>query len=136
MNQDGLDLFDLETAARTVWGEARGESQEGRVAVARVIVNRWRADSSATLEAVCRKPKQFSCWNADDPNAHKARDVQWDDATLRACLSAVLEALDPKRPDPTHGSKHYHVTNMQAWWASGRTPVVTIGHHHFYNDVA
>ncbi len=33
---------DLITAARTVYGEARGESWEGKLAVACVIVNRLR----------------------------------------------------------------------------------------------
>lgn len=46
MNEDNLDMYDLEVAARTVWGEARGEPPEGRLAVARVIVNRWRAGAA------------------------------------------------------------------------------------------
>ena len=136
MNADGLDVYDLEVAARTVYGEARGEPPEGRLAVARVIVNRWRADPDATLQAVCEKPHQFSCWNKNDPNEPKVRGVQWDDPNLRACLAAVLAALDPKSADPTHGSKHYHAVGIQPWWAAGREPTVIIGNHAFYNSIA
>jgi len=130
-----LDTYDLDIAARTVYGEARGEPPEGRLAVARVIVNRYRA-GSISLQAVCEKPFQFSCWNKDDPNEPKIRAVTYDDVTLRDCLSAVLAALDPRSVDPTHGSRHYHVASAKAWWAAGREPVVILGAHAFYNDVA
>lgn len=136
MNADGLDMFDLDTAARTVYGEARGEPYEGKVAVARVIVNRWKADREATLEAVCKKPKQFSCHNPGDPNEPVVRNAQWDDANLRACMRAVIDALDPKLPDPTMGSRHYCTVHIDPWWAAGRTPVCTIGNHKFFNDLS
>ena len=63
-----MDASDLFTLARTVYGEARGESDQGRAAVAHVVLNRFRSDkwfSAGTIEAVCRKPSQFSCWNND-----------------------------------------------------------------------
>jgi N-acetylmuramoyl-L-alanine amidase len=130
-----LSMADLETAARTVWGEARGEPAEGRLGVARVLVNRYRA-GSLSLQGVCQKPFQFSCWNKDDPNLPKLTGVTFDDPVLRDCLQAVLAALDPKSIDPTHGARHYHVAGAKAWWAAGREPVVSIGAHDFYNDVA
>lgn len=130
-----MTLDDLDIAARTVWGEARGEPPEGRLGVARVIVNR-SCGGTTSLQAVCEKPFQFSCRNKDDPNEPKLRAVTYDDPILRACLSAVLAALDPRSTDPTHGSKHYHVTGAKAWWAARREPVVTLGGHDFYNDVA
>ena len=130
-----LDTYDLDIAARTVYGEARGEPAEGRLAVARVIVNRYQA-GNASLQAVCEKPFQFSCWNKNDPNEPKIRAVTYDDLTLRECLSAVLAALDPRSVDPTQGSKHYHAVGTEAWWAAGRQPVAIISGHAFYNDVA
>lgn len=61
----------LDTLTKTIWGEARGEGREGMIAVAWVILNRasiggWWGNS---IETVCLKPWQFSCWNANDPNA-------------------------------------------------------------------
>lgn len=40
MNNDRAVAID--TLARTIWGEARGESQTGQEAVANVVVNRVR----------------------------------------------------------------------------------------------
>ena len=130
-----LDMFDLDCAARTVWGEARGEPAEGRLAVAFVIANRYRAGKTS-LQAVCEKPFQFSCRNKDDPNEPLLRAVTYDDLTLRDCLAAVLASIDPRAVDPTSGSRHYHTTATKAWWAAGRQPIATIGGHAFYNDVA
>ena len=58
--------------ARTLWGEARGESLAGQIAVAWTIRNRvddgntksWWGEGYA---GVCQKPYQFSCWK-NDPN--------------------------------------------------------------------
>ncbi|HSO43463.1 MAG TPA: cell wall hydrolase, partial [Rhodospirillales bacterium] len=50
--------------AATIWGEARGESEEGKLAVASVIANRatrpgwWGRD----IRSVCLATAQFSCW--------------------------------------------------------------------------
>lgn len=126
---------DLDSAARTVWGEARGESANGKLGVAFVIVNRAAA-TKASLQAVCEKPLQFSCRNKNDPNEPQLRAVQYDDPVLRDCLAAVLLALTPSERDPTSGSKHYHVTGTVAWWAAGKKPVAEIGAHVFYSDVA
>ena len=59
-------LTDIDTLARTLFGEARGELYGGRVAVANVIINRAASQVTwwgNTVEEVCRKPKQFSCWD-------------------------------------------------------------------------
>ena len=37
---NNASLADMETFARTIWGEARGESEEGQAAVAWVMRNR------------------------------------------------------------------------------------------------
>ena len=68
------NLVDIDTLARTIYGEARGESRQGKIAVACVILNRvkrkkmcgWREINGykvATVAATCLKPWQFSCWN-------------------------------------------------------------------------
>ena len=64
---------DRDILARTLWGEARGESLAGQIAVAWTIRNRvndgkaksWWGEGYA---GVCQKPYQFSCWNKNDPN--------------------------------------------------------------------
>lgn len=65
-----LTAGDIDILARTIYGEARGEPWEGKIAVAWVVRNRaerggWWGD---TIREVCLKPWQFSCWNETDPN--------------------------------------------------------------------
>lgn len=66
---------DTDILARTIYGEARGESISGQEAIASVILNRvafakrrgryWWGN---TIAGVCLAPWQFSCWNENDPN--------------------------------------------------------------------
>lgn len=127
-------FLDLDTMARTVFGEARGESDAGKIAVAHVILNRAKVPGKTwwgdTIAEVCHKPWQFSCWNPGDPNREAVEAVTLDDPVFRACVRACLAALDGA--DPTGGATHYHVRGLSAKWARGKTPCATIGNHLFY----
>ena len=132
--EEGDFLKHLDTAARTVWGEARGEDYNGKLAVASVIRNRvnnpgWWGHS---LRGVCLKPYQFSCWNRDDPNSDRILAVDYTNRTLRECLRAVLEALDSPL-DITHGATHYLVSTLEPkpnWYSRGKE-ICRIGKHSF-----
>lgn len=135
-----LTQEDLMIAARTVWGEARGEPYDGKLAVACVMVNRWRRVDGQfarddTLASACLRHLQFSAWNAGDPNFAALQRVQVDDQVFRECLRAVLVAVDAVA-DPTVGAVHYHAKGVLPDWARGHRPSATIGGHLFYNDVA
>lgn len=136
-------LEDLLIAARTVYGEARGEPFAGQRAVAHVIINRTRrrtGDRDHSLAATALRWLQFSAWRERDPNRARIEGVTVDDARFRTALRAVLEALD--EPDPTGGATHYHTKQAPAWaetwppkWARGRSPVYEVGAHVFYADI-
>ena len=131
MESLNISLSDVDVLARTVWGEARGESYEGKCAVAHVILNRWRAAKGRkTIEAVCQEPWQFSCWNAHDPNRAKLLAVTLDDPMFRACWRAALDAFDA--PDATKGARHYCTIDIDPAWAHGHEPIVIIGRHQFF----
>ena len=128
----------IDVLARTLWGEARGEAQEGREAVANVVVNRARRrrkQFGLTVEDVCRKPSQFSCWNSNDPNRTKLERVTVSDPVFRASLEVAHRAVAGKLPDRTLDSTHYHHESILPNWAQGHAPVARIGRHWFYNDV-
>lgn len=147
---------DIEIGARTLYGEARGESFQGRVAVAHVIMNRVLADLRGDnkpdwwgegIEAVCLRAFQFSCWNANDPNRMTIERVTVDDPAFLECtgIMALVAAARLGRKtiagalanDPTFGSTHYKVTSLP-WpkdWGEPRTSVCSIGWHSFYNDI-
>ena len=135
-----ISFDDLETMSRTIWGEARGEPHIGIVAVAHVILNRWKGMkwySEATIAETCRKPKQFSCWNEGDPNLPKLLAADVSDPKMRECIVIALEAIAGTSSDPTKRSTHYHASDITPPpWAATGVLTAEIGRHLFYRDVA
>lgn len=138
---------DIDIMARTIWGEARGEAFDGRVAVAWVIINRTRIGRYGDAPSeVCLRPKQFSCWNEGDPNRDKMLKITPEDAVFAECLgiAALIYAASKGRSgalptilkDATLRSTHYCVAELTPYWALGKNPVCTIGRHKFFNDIA
>lgn len=137
--QNFYDDLVVDTLARTVWGEARGDGTEGMQAVANVAMNRVAVSEARDgywwgndIISVCQKPYQFSCWNRSDPNykqllAVTEKDIHYATA-VRIARRAVAGSLD----DLTHGATHYHAQSATPDWAAGQVPVATIGHHIFF----
>lgn len=136
-------MSDLDTLARTIWAEARGEGVAGMEAVAAVIMNRVKADLGNDkkpdwwgegVEGVCKKPWQFSCWNMDDPNRDKLLSVSDRDPWFRTAQEVAKRALDGSLADPTKGATHYLVDRLAdvTSWSKGKEPVAKIGRHLFY----
>ena len=137
---ENMTFHDLDIMAKTVYGEARGESPEGREAVAHVILNRTLKNGGrrfgAGITEVCLSPWQFSCWNSGDPNARKLLALNSiNDELFRICICTCLTAMKAEE-DPTKGSDHYHVTGMSnVSWVAKRMAAMNIGNHSFYNDI-
>lgn len=134
---------DRDTLARTLWGEARGESLAGQIAVAWTIRNRvndgkdksWWGEGYA---GVCLAPSQFSCWNKNDPNypfLSGARDIPFRE--LAQARGAADQVIDGKQADPTGGATHYYATTMTKApaWAAKAKQTLALGHHVFFKDV-
>lgn len=132
------DAFALDTLARTIWGEARGEGRPGMQAVASVILNRAARPGwwGRGIAEICLKPAQFSCWLAADPNRHKLDAVGADDAAFATAREIAALALAGRLADYTFGATHYHAVDTAPAWARGHVPCVVIGRHAFYNDIA
>ncbi len=132
----------IDTLARTIYGEARSEPLAGKAAVASVVVNRVaRAETKGgywwggTIEEVCRKPKQFSCWNEGDPNRWRMEQATRADPVFVECVTVAALAIEGLVTDLTNGACHYHAIYASPKWARGHEPDVTIGHHHFYRGI-
>ena len=82
---------ELDLLARAVYAEARGESFDGQVAVAAVILNRVENNGFPdSIRTVIYEPQQFSC----------VRDGQINltpNETAYAAAKAALEGNDPSR---------------------------------------
>ncbi len=139
-------MQEIDVVARTVWGEARNQGSEGMRAVAAVIVNRVNTDLHGDgkpdwwgegFVAVCQKPWQFSCWNANDPNRAKLLAVTPADPAFARALAIATEAVDGALIDPTGGAVQYHTIRPAAavWpprWARDMVETVRIRDHVFY----
>ncbi|QEL18702.1 cell wall hydrolase [Limnoglobus roseus] len=129
-----------DTLARTIWGEARGEGKPGMEDVACCIMNRVAKPRwwGSTVEEVCLKPWQFSCWNANDPNLPKLKSVTVADPVFAQAVAIAEKAVAGTLPDRTQGATHYYDRRMPRVppWAVGKTPCFTEGHHLFFNDIS
>lgn len=131
---------DLEVMARTIYGEARGESYEGKLAVAHVIINRSKLPGygGPTIAGVCKKPWQFSCWNENDPMRPKLLAASVEQ--MGPCILAAIDALRNEVVDPTNGATHYLNPEMTRKirhgslpeWADEKKITVKLGRHWFY----
>ena len=127
----------VDTLARTIYGEARGEATEGKVAVANVILTRANKGGwwGSNIEGVCRKKWQFSCWNANDPNLHKLKRVTIEDTVFHECLIVAYLATAGLLKDNTKGATHYVAAGVNPKWMRGLVPCAEIGAHSFFNTV-
>ena len=146
MTEDALPLS-LDARAivgLTLYGEARGESLDGKLAVLNVIRNRLKLKTwGETYRAVCLARKQFSCWNAGDPNrvmlitlAPQTREPAPENRVLRECLFLALGVVtDQIVTDNTKGADHYLTRTLYAErppaWAPQMAVTATIGNHIF-----
>lgn len=132
----------IDILARTIYGEARGESISGQEAIASVVLNRVRIARQRggywwgnTIAEVCQKPWQFSCWNADDPNCTLIKNVKETDLIFCICKRIAARAAGGVLEDKTSGATHYHTKSMRPKWSIGKIPCAEIGAHFFYNDI-
>lgn len=141
-------LTDRDVCVATIFGEARGEPIEGKVAVACVLRNRVAAGRFGKgYREVALAPKQFSCWNADGSVNYEsvlqaARQLQEGSPgpVLRECAWVFDGVRDGVLFDRSNAATHY-ATNAaiaagHVAWAKGLVPCAVIGNHSFFSGVA
>lgn len=123
---------EMDILVQTVWAEARGEGYEGMRAVAEVIINRVLHEKSwgNCVKDVALQRKQFSCWNARDPNLKKIKKINKNSASYRMAEKAATEALQGSKF--TNGATHYHTKRVRPRWARAQKPLAQINRHKFY----
>lgn len=138
---------DVDILARTIYGEARSEGTEGMIAVACVVMNRYKAGKWFTgyriyqgkripsVAQTCLKRWQFSCWNKNDPNYVKIYNVTPMDSTFRQCVDIAQRAVSGELKDITNGATYYHTRQIKPVWALQHTPCYRFKNHLFYNDI-
>ncbi len=126
------DVFFL---ALTVWREARGESYEGKLAVACSILNRvqrpsWWGDS---VQSVVTKKWQYS--SLTDP--HDPQLTTWpaeSDVRWQESMQIAVDVMNGQVGNPVPGADSYFAVSIPApKWATEDRFVRQIGAHRFYN---
>lgn len=133
--------------AATIFGEARGESMEVKVAVGLVIRKRVQDPRSwwgVSFKTVCLKAKQFSCWNEDDPNRVKCLNpLAYASAKIWAdCIGAASLAMETKDPKTVSKIRHCHSyydismdeKGLPPVWADSYALVEQVGRIKFFSD--
>lgn len=130
-----FDMEDsLDCLALNIYHEARGEPEEGRLAVAQVVMNRvshqrFPDDVCAVVKQGGEWPRsrcQFSWWcdgrsdRVSDPSAM---------ADIRDLAKAVLKG---RETDPSNGALWYHADHVAPAWRKDFEKGPTIGRHIFY----
>ncbi len=112
----------------TVWSEARGEPQAGRIAVGEVIRNRAKKHAWSIARTVLA-PQAFSCWNTYDVNRLGAAILDDTDPVVIACTSAWMES---EFSNLTGGALNYwNPQQAKPSWADSIENPIAIGNHLF-----
>jgi spore germination cell wall hydrolase CwlJ-like protein len=123
-----------------LWGEARGEEKNSKIAIASVIKQRVKVGGwfGNGWKGVILKNKQFSCFNSNDINLKKILGVAENfskilakNKVLREC-HAVAWGIITGVIDPSIEATHYLSIYCNAFWEGKLEKVATIGNHDFY----
>ncbi len=126
---------ELECLALTLYHEARGEPDEGKIAVGYVVLN--RVADERYPDNICGVVKQggqevlnrcqFSWW-CDGQSDHPANAKAWKRSV--ALARAIFWGYTK---DPTQGAVSYHATYVKPGWRKKLVQTVKIGQHIFYS---
>lgn len=118
-------VYDNETMclAKNIYHEARGETIQGKLAVAKVTLNRVASGKFRhTICGVVYQPNQFS-WTK-----YKYKPILDQTAWLNSLHIAKLVMLDPNKYKTT--ATHYHNLKVKPVWHLKQ--IDKIGNHVFY----
>ncbi len=112
---------DVMLLARLIYGEARGESYVGQVAVGAVVMNRIKSSSFPnTMSGVIYQRYAFTA--VDDGQINLTPN-----ATAKKAAQDAMNGWDP-----TYGALYYYnPATAESAWIFTRTTTVTIGNHVF-----
>lgn len=136
--------------ATMVYGEARGETYKGKIAVAWSAVNR-KNKSGKDLCDVVLAPKQYSIFNGNEsfqkvattfdiapPTKNAIEQAAWEES-----WKVATEVVGRKHADPTQGATHYIAYDAMARlgyriprWAKEFQLTGKFDNHTFYKEVS
>ncbi len=117
---------DMKCLAGAVYFESKGESLEGQLAVARVIINRARSGRFAdSLCGVVYQPGQFSFVRGRAMPPINLAGESWREAVAIARI-----AMDDSWDSKAEGALFFHARRVSPGW--GKAKLASIDNHIFY----
>lgn len=117
---------DMKCLAGAVYFESKGESLEGQLAVARVIINRAKSGRFAdSLCGVVYQPSQFSFVRGRSIPPVRAESRSWREAVAIAQI-ATNDSWDSR----AEGALFFHARRVSPSW--GKAKLAMIDNHIFY----
>lgn len=123
--------------AVTIYAESKGESMDGKRAVASVIYNRAgdamtrnRITWDAALIRTCQRPA-FSCW----PRHGWPKAPRMDRPSERQAWYAAYELarqIEAGIFEPTTPATHYAERSIRNYWTTQIPMLADVGNHRFY----
>ena len=124
---------ELECLAKNIYFESANQSEEGKIAVAMVVMN--RVDDKRYPNTICgvvKQKHQFSwLWDgkSDTPNP---KDPQWKESKRVAKHVIMRYNMYDDNKEFLFGATHYHADYVNPKWASKKDRIAKIGDHIFY----
>lgn len=131
---------DIDTLARTLWGEAHDDPVRSKEAIAAVILNRMQQARDrfgrdwwgGSVVDACLSGDLIRCWR-DSPTARQdLLQVPDHDPVLVICRRIATRAVRNALFDPTQGATHYRIAGEVPPWLGRHVPTAAIGRHFFY----
>lgn len=117
---------DMKCLAGAVYFESKGESLEGQLAVARVIINRAKSGRFASsLCGVVYQPSQFSFVRGGGMPPVRTESRSWREAVAIAQI-ATNDSWDSR----AEGALFFHARRVSPGW--GKAKLASIDNHIFY----
>ena len=117
---------DMKCLAGAVYFESKGESLEGQLAVARVIINRAKSGRFAdSLCGVIYQPSQFSFVRRGSMPPIRMESRSW-----RQAVAIAQIAMEDSWDSRAEGALFFHARRVSPGW--GKTKLASIDNHIFY----
>ena len=108
--------------ALIIHNEAGGEKELGKVAVAKVVLNRAKSHKN-TCKVIYEKHQFYT-------KPIKSKGEHWEKSKQLA-----KKVLSGHFKDPTNGATHFHNGTVKPKWAKMKRKTAKIGKHYFYKSL-
>ena len=140
-----IDEKEIACLAINIYHEARGESSEGKIAVAFVTLNRVKHDAYPdTICGVVYQGKHRPSWRDENelvPIRHGCQfswycdgksDMVRDFTSYEEIIELAIDVMVSRYEDNTNGSLFYHADYVEPAWAQHMAMTTKIDSHIFY----